>query len=41
VLRFHEDRTTDDIAGALGCRPGTARSLISRGLAALRAVIEP
>lgn len=25
MLRFHEDRTTDDIAGTLGCRPGTAR----------------
>jgi RNA polymerase sigma-70 factor (sigma-E family) len=41
VLRFYEDRTTLDIAATLGCRPGTARSLISRGLAALREVIEP
>jgi RNA polymerase sigma-70 factor (sigma-E family) len=41
VLRFYEDRTTEEIADALGCRPGTARSLLSRGLAALREVIEP
>ena len=40
VLRFYEDRTTDEIATLLGCRPGTARSLISRGTAALREVIE-
>jgi RNA polymerase sigma-70 factor (sigma-E family) len=40
VLRFYEDRTTDEIAALLGCRPGTARSLLSRGIAALREVIE-
>lgn len=40
VLRFYEDRTTEEIADALGCRPGTARSLLSRGAAALREVIE-
>lgn len=40
VLRFYEDRTTEEIAEALGCRPGTARSLLSRGVAALREVIE-
>lgn len=40
VLRFYEDRTTEEIAVLLGCRAGTARSLISRGLAALREVIE-
>lgn len=36
VLRFYEDRTTEQVAEALGCRPGTARSLLSRGLATLR-----
>jgi len=41
VLRFYEDRTTGEIAEALGCRPGTARSLLSRGLGALREVVEP
>jgi RNA polymerase sigma-70 factor (sigma-E family) len=39
VLRFYEDRTTAEVAEVLGCRPGTARSLISRGTAALREVI--
>jgi DNA-directed RNA polymerase specialized sigma24 family protein len=39
-LRFYEDRTTGEIAEALGCRPGTARSLISRGTTALREVIQ-
>ena len=40
VLRFYEDRTTEEIAAALGCRPATARSLLHRGTAALRKVIE-
>ncbi len=40
VLRFYEDRTTEEIAAALGCRPGTAKSLVSRGLARLREEIE-
>jgi RNA polymerase sigma factor (sigma-70 family) len=40
VLRFYEDRTMDDIAAALGCRTGTAKSLVSRGLARLREVVE-
>jgi RNA polymerase sigma-70 factor (sigma-E family) len=37
VLRFYVDASDRDIADALGCRPGTVRSLASRGLAALRA----
>lgn len=36
VLRFFEDLSDEDAAKALGCRPGTVRSLVSRGLAALR-----
>jgi RNA polymerase sigma-70 factor (sigma-E family) len=36
VLRFFEDLTDVDSAAALGCRVGTVRSLISRGLATLR-----
>lgn len=36
VLRFYHDWTDAEIAGALDCRPGTVRSLISRGLATLR-----
>lgn len=36
VLRFFEDLSDEDSAAALGCRVGTVRSLISRGLAALR-----
>jgi RNA polymerase sigma factor (sigma-70 family) len=40
VLRFYEDMSEADIAATLGCRPGTVKSLSSRGLAALRQVIE-
>ena len=36
VLRYYEGLTDDEIAGTLDCRPGTVRSLVSRGLAALR-----
>lgn len=36
VLRFFHDLDTDQIAEALGCTGGTARSLISRGLDAMR-----
>jgi RNA polymerase sigma-70 factor (sigma-E family) len=36
VLRFFHDLPDEEIAAALGCRVGTVRSLISRGLAALR-----
>ena len=40
VLRFWEDRPDADIAEFLGCRPATVRSLVHRGLRALREVIE-
>ena len=36
VLRFYEDLSEREIAEALGCRPGTVKSLIHRGLARLR-----
>jgi len=41
VLRFYGGLPDADIAVALGCRPGTVASLVHRGLAALREVIEP
>jgi RNA polymerase sigma-70 factor (sigma-E family) len=36
VLRFYEDLSEDEIAVILQCRPGTARSLVSRGMSGLR-----
>jgi RNA polymerase sigma-70 factor (sigma-E family) len=36
VLRYFEDLTDEATAETLGCRVGTVRSLISRGLATLR-----
>jgi RNA polymerase sigma-70 factor (sigma-E family) len=36
VLRFFEDLSDEESAAALGCRVGTIRSLVSRGLSALR-----
>jgi DNA-directed RNA polymerase specialized sigma24 family protein len=36
VLRYLYDWLEDRIAEALGCRPSSVRSLISRGLATLR-----
>jgi RNA polymerase sigma-70 factor (sigma-E family) len=41
VLRYYLDLSEADIADALGCRPGTVKSLTSRGLADLRSVLEP
>jgi len=40
VLRYYEDLAEDDIAAVMRCRPGTARSLISRGMVALRSELE-
>ena len=40
VLRFYEDLSEADIAVALGCRPGTVKSLLHRGLAELRKAVE-
>jgi RNA polymerase sigma factor (sigma-70 family) len=36
VLRFYEDLPEAEIATVLDCRPGTVKSLISRGLETLR-----
>jgi len=36
VLRFYEDLTVDGIADAMRTRPGTVKSLLHRGIAALR-----
>ncbi len=36
VLRYFHDLPDDEIAAALECRAGTVRSLISRGLSALK-----
>jgi RNA polymerase sigma factor (sigma-70 family) len=36
VLRFYEDLGDEQIAEVLRCRPGTVRSLVSRGLDRLR-----
>jgi RNA polymerase sigma-70 factor (sigma-E family) len=36
VLRFYEDLSEAEIARLLGCRPGTVKSLIHRGLAKVR-----
>ena len=36
VLRFYEDLSEADIARLLGCRPGTVKSLIHRGLDKVR-----
>jgi RNA polymerase sigma-70 factor (sigma-E family) len=41
VLRYYEDRSEADIAELLGVRPGTVKSLLHRGLAHLREVLEP
>lgn len=36
VLRYYEQLSDEEIAATLGCRSGTVRSCISRGLATLR-----
>ena len=40
VLRFYAQMSEAEIAEAMGVRPGTVKSLVSRGLADLRKVIE-
>ena len=40
VLRFYEDRSEDEIARILRCRNGTVRSLVTRGVQALRTDVE-
>ncbi len=39
VLRFYADLTVPDIAETMGCRVGTVKSLIHRGLASLKEVL--
>jgi RNA polymerase sigma factor (sigma-70 family) len=39
VLRFYEDLPGIEIAAILGCREGTVKSLIHRGLARLREAV--
>jgi len=41
VLRFYEDLDGTEIARLLGCRPGTVKSLIHRGLARVSKEIRP
>lgn len=36
VLRYYDDCTEQQIAALLGCRPGTVKSLLSRGLAVMK-----
>ena len=40
VLRYYEDVPDAQIADLLGCRPATVRSLLARGLAGLRSLID-
>jgi RNA polymerase sigma-70 factor (sigma-E family) len=40
VMRFYDGCSEAETAAVLGCRPGTVGSLVHRGLAALRKVIE-
>ena len=39
VLRFVADRSIDEVAEILGCRPGTVKSLTNRGLTAMRELL--
>jgi len=41
VLRYCHDLDENQIADALGCRPGTVGSLLHRAIAQLREVMEP
>ena len=40
VLRFYADMSEKEIGEAMGVRPGTVKSMVSRGLAEVRTVIE-
>jgi len=40
VLRFYVDMSEAEVAHALGCRPGTVKSLVHRGLRQLEGMIE-
>lgn len=39
VLRFYEDLSESEIAEVLGCRPGTVKSRLHRGLARLKGAL--
>lgn len=39
-LRYYLDLSEHDIAQALGCRPGTVKSLLHRSLAAMRELLD-
>lgn len=39
-LRYYEDLSVNDIAEAMGCRPSTVRSLLRRGLASMKEVVD-
>ena len=41
VLQYYEGLSHIEIADALGCREGTVASLVHRGLAQLRRVVDP
>ncbi|MCU1357580.1 MAG: polymerase, sigma-24 subunit, subfamily [Acidimicrobiales bacterium] len=41
ILRFYLDLPDDEIGRILGARPGTIRSLVSRGLSSLKKELEP
>jgi RNA polymerase sigma-70 factor (sigma-E family) len=41
ILRYFADMSEADVATALGCSVGTVKSHTSRGLAALRGLLEP
>lgn len=40
VLRYYEDLSEAQTAQVLGCRPGTVKSLVSRGMEILRSAIQ-
>ncbi len=39
ILRYYEDMSESDIATALGCRPGTVKSMLHRALSQLRGAL--
>ncbi|MET3804407.1 RNA polymerase sigma-70 factor (sigma-E family) [Nakamurella sp. UYEF19] len=41
IMRYYQDLTDPEIAAVLGCREGTVRAHVSRGLAALRTEYAP
>ncbi|MEP6481790.1 MAG: SigE family RNA polymerase sigma factor [Rhodoglobus sp.] len=41
VLRYVQDLSVDQVAAALGCRPGTVKSQAARGLAKLNTALTP